>query len=171
MAAFVGQHPALDQRPVALVEGVPEVQPRHHQPTGQTGPPGIADARADQRGVGVAWPMVLGQRILMFWFCEVALQRIWALEVANVVARAEAKGLIAEASTAAFVGHLNQMAIDTDPDTAAHALVNTLQLARRFKLPVYDAAYLELALRRGLPLATLDNDLQQATKAAGAQRV
>lgn len=44
---------------------------------------------------------------------------------------------------------------------------DTLQLARRYKLSAYDAAYLELALRTGLPLATLDADLTKASEAAG----
>jgi predicted nucleic acid-binding protein len=47
---------------------------------------------------------------------------------------------------------------------------DTLQLARRYKLSAYDASYLELALRRGIPLATLDEDLQKAAKKAGVKK-
>jgi predicted nucleic acid-binding protein len=60
--------------------------------------------------------------------------------------------------------------IDVDPATFAQALSDTLQLARRYKLSSYDASYLELALRLGMPLATLDEDLQKAAKKAGVKR-
>ena len=53
---------------------------------------------------------------------------------------------------------------EVDAATFAHALSDTVQLARRYKLSAYDASYLELALRRGIPLATLDEDLQKAAK-------
>ena len=54
-----------------------------------------------------------------------------------------------------------------DAATFAHALSDTLQLARRYKLSVYEASYLELAIRSGLPLATLNEDLQKAAKQSG----
>lgn len=55
----------------------------------------------------------------------------------------------------------------TDQATGAHALDDTLNLARRYKLSAYDAAYLELALRTGISLVTLDADLAKAATAAG----
>jgi len=55
----------------------------------------------------------------------------------------------------------------TDQATMMHALGDTLNLARRYKLSAYDAAYLELALRSGLPLSTLDADLAKAATSAG----
>ncbi len=94
---------------------------------------------------------------------------LWALEASNVIARAEAKGLLTEARSQAFVVLLQRLNIVTDPATAAHALGDTLHLARRYKLSAYDAAYLELALRTGLPLATLDADLEKAAQAAGVE--
>ena len=92
------------------------------------------------------------------------------LEVANVIARAEAKGLVTEARSGAFLEMLDGVDIDVDTATFAHALSDTLQLARRYKLSAYDASYLELALRKGLPLATLDEDLQKAAKKAGVKK-
>jgi predicted nucleic acid-binding protein len=92
---------------------------------------------------------------------------IWALEVGNVLVRAEAKSLLTEARGAEFLGMLQAMAIQTDGQTATHALASTLQLARRHKLSSYDAAYLELALREGLALATLDADVQRAAQRSG----
>ena len=59
--------------------------------------------------------------------------------------------------------------IVTDPATATYALGDTLNLARRYRLSAYDAAYLELALRTGLPLATLDAGLAKAAATAGVQ--
>jgi prevent-host-death family protein len=98
---------------------------------------------------------------------EALVTGIWALEVANVVVKAQAKGLVSEARATAFIGLLQEMAIEIDTHTAARALGDTLQLARRFTLSAYYAAYLELALREGLPLATLDADLRKAVLTTG----
>ncbi len=92
---------------------------------------------------------------------------LWALEAANVVAKAEAKGLVTEARTQAFIATLGRLNIAVDKATATQALGETLNLARRYKLSAYDAAYLELALRDGLPLATLDSNLTKAARKAG----
>ena len=94
----------------------------------------------------------------------------WGLEVANVIARAEAKALVTEARSGAFLEMLEGVDIEVDMATFAHALSNTLQLARRYKLSAYDASYLELALRLGMPLATLDENLQKAAKKAGVKK-
>lgn len=96
---------------------------------------------------------------------------IWPLEVGNVVLRAESKGLVTEARAAEFLGTLQAMSIQTDGQTSAHALTSRPQLARRHGLSSYDAAYLELALRQGLALATLDADLQRAAVKSGVERV
>jgi len=93
----------------------------------------------------------------------------WGLEVANVLARAEVKGWVTEARSGAFLEMLEGVDIEVDAATFAHALSDTLQLARRYKLSAYDASYLELALRLGLPLATLDEDLRNAAKKAGVK--
>lgn len=94
----------------------------------------------------------------------------WSLEVSNVITRAEAKGLVTEARSEAFLEMLQGVDIEVDAATFSHALSDTLQLARRYRLSAYDASYLELALREGLPLATLDEDLQKAAKKAGVKR-
>lgn len=94
----------------------------------------------------------------------------WGLEVANVIAKAEAKALVTEARSRAFLEMLEEIEIEVDAATFAHALSDTLQLVRRYKLSAYDASYLELALRTGLPLATLDEDLQKAAKKAGVKK-
>ena len=94
---------------------------------------------------------------------------LWALEAANVIAKGEAKGFVTEARSQAFIVLLGRLNIVPDAATAIHALGDTLHLARRYKLSAYDAAYLELALRTGSPLATLDADLKKAAQVAGVQ--
>jgi predicted nucleic acid-binding protein len=98
---------------------------------------------------------------------EALVPGIWTLESANVLVKAQTKSLVSEARCAAFVGLLQEMAIVVDPHTADHALSDTLQLARRFKLSSYDASYLELAMREGLAPATLDGDLRSAMLQTG----
>jgi predicted nucleic acid-binding protein len=66
---------------------------------------------------------------------------------------------------------LQEMCITPDTSTAERALGDTLQLARRFKLSSNDASYLELAMREGLPLATLDGDLRSAMLQTGTPLV
>lgn len=100
---------------------------------------------------------------------EAVVPVLWPLEVGNVIVRAEAKRLISEARSTEFLGLLDDMAIAIDGHTATHALHDTMQLARRFRLSTYDASYLELTLREGLPLATLDTDLRSALAATGGQ--
>ena len=92
---------------------------------------------------------------------------LFALEVANVVAKVESKGIVAEADSQRFISLLGQLNLVTDQATPVHALGDTLNLARRYKLSAYDAAYLELALRTGLPLATLDANLAKAATTTG----
>ncbi|MDR2186492.1 MAG: type II toxin-antitoxin system VapC family toxin [Azonexus sp.] len=101
---------------------------------------------------------------------EAIVPGVWGLEVANVLTRAEAKGLTTETRSETFVSMLHHMNIRTDSATSAQALSAILQLARRFKLSSYDAAYLELAMREALPLATLDDDLRRAAQRAGVER-
>jgi predicted nucleic acid-binding protein len=94
----------------------------------------------------------------------------WGLEVANVIARAEAKGLVTEARSGSFLEMLEGVDIDVDAATFTHALSSTLALARRYKLSAYYASYLELSLRLGIPLDTLDEDLLKAAKKAGVKK-
>ena len=94
----------------------------------------------------------------------------WGLEVSNVVAKAEMKGLVSEAQSEAFLEMLESVDIAPDSATLSKSLSDTLQIARRYRLSSYDASYLELAMRSGLPLATLDQDLHKAASKAGVKR-
>lgn len=99
-----------------------------------------------------------------------AVPMTWGLEIANVLARGEAKGQVIEAQSDAFLEMLQATPIHVDADTSAQALSGTLQLARRYRLSAYDASYLELALRASLPLATLDEELRRAAAKAGVKQ-
>jgi predicted nucleic acid-binding protein len=98
---------------------------------------------------------------------QAVVPSLFALEIANVVAKVESKGVVTEADSQRFISLLGQLNIATDQETMAHALGDTLNLARRYKLSAYDAAYLELALRTGLSLSTLDADLAKVATSAG----
>jgi predicted nucleic acid-binding protein len=122
-------------------------------------------------GDGPPSPMAYATHVLETLItAEAVVPVVWSLEVANVLARAEARKLATEAKSEAFVALLRRLAIKVDGEGMHHALESTLQLARRYGLSSYDASYLELAMREGLPLATLDEDLLKAAKRAGVKR-
>lgn len=87
---------------------------------------------------------------------------LWRLEVANVLETGVRRKRHDAAFRDATLADLAQLPIQVDAETDQHAWGATLHLAERHQLTLYDAAYLELALRRNLPLATLDEDLRQA---------
>jgi predicted nucleic acid-binding protein len=82
--------------------------------------------------------------------------------VANVLEMGVRRGHIASSFRDATLADLELLPIQTDPDTDKFAWRATAHLAGKHELTVYDAAYLELALRRGLPLASLDRELRAA---------
>ena len=92
---------------------------------------------------------------------------LWRLEVANGLQVAMRRGRIDVAYRDATIANLRDLAIDVDPETDRKAWSEILQLADRFRLTLYDAAYLELAQRRQLPLASLDYDLRAAGQMLG----
>jgi predicted nucleic acid-binding protein len=92
---------------------------------------------------------------------------LWRLEVANSLTMAVRRGRIDADFRHASLADLALLDITTDDYTDSHAWGEALSLADRFRLTVYDAAYLELAARRSLPLATLDEELRAAATAFG----
>ena len=92
---------------------------------------------------------------------------LWRLEVANSLTIAIRKRRIDPDFRRAALADLALLDITTDQQTDSHAWTDTLNLADQFRLTVYDAAYLELARRRELPLATLDQELRTAATATG----
>jgi len=99
---------------------------------------------------------------------ELAVPTIWWFEVRNVLILKERGGQRSERQNAGFLRALSRLTIRID-DLPAETAV--LTLARRHRLTVYDAAYLELALREGLELATLDTELADAARAEGVPLV
>lgn len=91
----------------------------------------------------------------------------WFAEVANGMLVGERRRRSTEAQAALTIELLDAMDVDIDGDGTRRAMTAILPLARRHQLTVYDAAYLELAMRRNLPLATLDTALAGAARAAG----
>lgn len=92
---------------------------------------------------------------------------IWYLEVGNVLAQAERRGRNSASLTAACLEMLRRLPIEMDVETNRRALREVLSLARAEQLTTYDAAYLELAMRRGLALATCDKALVRASRRVG----
>ena len=91
----------------------------------------------------------------------------WRLEVANAFQAAIRHERIDAIYRDASLAELAMMPITVDSDTSTYAWSATLRLAERFSLPAYDAAYLELANRHALPLATLNRDLETAAEELG----
>ena len=87
---------------------------------------------------------------------------LWRLEVANALQMSVKRKRIDAAYRDISLDALRALEIDIDSKTDQHAWSATLRLAERFDLTAYDAAYLELAQRRSLPLASLDRDLREA---------
>jgi predicted nucleic acid-binding protein len=96
---------------------------------------------------------------------------LWRLEVANSLTVAMRRGRIDANLRRAALADLALLDITTDEDIDAHAWGETMNMADRFQLTLYDAAYLELAQRRTLPIATLDTELGIAAKAIGVRVV
>lgn len=94
---------------------------------------------------------------------------LWSLEVANVLLTAERRGRLTAGDGARFLELLGRLPIVIDGETATRAFLQTLHLARELDLSSYDAAYLELAARLDLPLATLDNHLLEAAGVLGVK--
>ena len=88
----------------------------------------------------------------------------WRLEVGNVLVQAERRNRITPAQVAASVDFVDSLPIEVDAETESRSLREVLALARSARLTTYDAAYLELALRRGLALATQDHALVRAAR-------
>jgi predicted nucleic acid-binding protein len=84
----------------------------------------------------------------------------WRLEVANAFQSALRRKRVSREYRDESLAELAQLPIAIDADTDTYAWTRTLRIAERFGLTIYDATYLELAQRRSLPLATLDNELR-----------
>lgn len=89
---------------------------------------------------------------------------IWSLEIGNVLLIAERKKRITLEQRQKAIHILSELPIVVDTVTPNHAWLETMELAERHNLTLYDASYLELSLRRSLPLATFDKALKKAAE-------
>ena len=97
---------------------------------------------------------------------EALVPHLWHLEATNVLIGAEKRGDLKTEEVERFIIQLEALPIQIDPLTSHQAFSRTLSLSRAYNLSSYDAAYLELAIREGLPLATLDGDLRKSAQRA-----
>jgi len=94
---------------------------------------------------------------------------LWHAEIVNALAAGERRGRIAEARALEFLDKLSELPIETDTAHGPRWWADVRALARRHGLSVYEAAYLELALRERAELATFDRALARAAREAGGR--
>jgi predicted nucleic acid-binding protein len=130
-------------------------------------------------------PFVIDASVVMAWcfedeanpYADAVLDRfaedtalapgIWPLEVGNVLVMAERNGRMTNADSIHLFKLLRQLRIEVDLSTAERMFDTVFNLAREQTISIYDAAYLDLAMQTGLPLATLDMDLRKAATRCG----
>jgi len=95
---------------------------------------------------------------------EAVVPNLWHLEAANVLLSAANRKELEISAVERFTVQLENLPITVDTLTANQVFGHTMSLAKAYRLSSYDAAYLELALRESLPLATLDKDLLKAAR-------
>jgi predicted nucleic acid-binding protein len=97
---------------------------------------------------------------------DALVPNLWHLEATNVLLGAEKRCEVEAGEIERFISQLENLPLHVDPLTSHQSFNRTMALSRIYKLSSYDAAYLELAIREGLPLATLDKDLRKAARKA-----
>lgn len=98
---------------------------------------------------------------------EAVVPSLWSLEVGNILISAQRRNRITYAKVVEFLGLLESLNIQVDEETASKGFHEILSLAKSEQLTTYDAAYLELAMRLGIPLATKDVQLIEAALRLG----
>jgi predicted nucleic acid-binding protein len=97
----------------------------------------------------------------------VIVPAIWAVEITNALLVGERRKRIRQPEVRRFIDLMNGLSVVEDGQPFADTVSNVLPLAREYDLSAYDAAYLDVAVRHEIPLATLDGALQKACTAAG----
>lgn len=95
---------------------------------------------------------------------------LWPLEIANALLIGERRGRSTQADTGNWIAFLKALPISIDLETHDRVWTDALNLGRLWNLSVHDASYLELALRGGCPLATLDCRLQAVANSVGVPK-
>jgi predicted nucleic acid-binding protein len=99
-------------------------------------------------------------------YSDALVPDLWHLEAASVLLGAEKRSEISLGEIERFIAQLENLPIHVDPSTASQAFNRTLALSRAYNISSYGASYLELAIREGLPLASLDKKLLKAARKA-----
>jgi prevent-host-death family protein len=134
--------------------------------------PAVTDLVLDP-SVALSWcfkneATTAGDRVLERLVDEAAsVPAIWHLEIANVLALSERRGRITQANSSQFIALLETLVMIIDEETPSRALGRVFDLARAERLTAYHAAYLELAMRLAIPLASKDADLCDAAAHLG----
>lgn len=98
-------------------------------------------------------------------FREAIAPAIWPLETGNVLVVAERRKRLSESDTIRFLALINDLPIYVVQEPPERMTKEILALARERQISTYDASYLDLAMRKGLPIATQDSGLKKAAKA------
>jgi predicted nucleic acid-binding protein len=99
----------------------------------------------------------------------IVVPAVWGLEIANAMLAGERRNRLKQPEILRFVALLEGLSILQDGQAVSESVSNVLPLARHYGLSAYDAAYLELSIRHGVPLATLDAKLRKAARRAGVK--
>ena len=94
---------------------------------------------------------------------------VWPLEVVNILLVAVRQKAITPSQLETFVADLKELPVEIDLEGVGRSYSSILRISRQHQLSSYDAAYLDLALVEGLPLATLDKNLRAAAKRTGVE--
>lgn len=106
----------------------------------------------------------------LFTQSQAIVPTLWLLEISNALVNAERRGRLTAAESARFLELLRGLPIQIEETSSMERTWgDVLNLARAHRLSTYDACYLDLAMRSGAPLATLDDDLRNAAKAYGVK--
>jgi predicted nucleic acid-binding protein len=89
---------------------------------------------------------------------------IWPLEVGNILLVAERRKRLREADSIRFIALIAELPIVIEQEQPERMMKDILALARKHKISTYDASYLDLAMRKGIPIASLDKDLRKAAR-------
>ena len=96
---------------------------------------------------------------------------LWRYEIANAVAISERRGRLSADQVRILMADLEEFSVIVEVDPVYVRISSLIETAQRANLTAYDATYLELAVRRRLPLATLDNKLRDAARGAGLELI
>lgn len=102
---------------------------------------------------------------------EAIVPVLWLYEVVAVLSKSQRNGSMTSEKAAGFLEDLQSFSITVDEEGFGLVFTDVHRLAVQHRLSGYDACYLELAIRKGIPIATLDDDLQKATAASGVKLV